>query len=133
MQRSRHLAGTGAVIVKPAVEKDKVILYYLHGTGRCSRCIAMEKYSGEAVEKYFQRQVKNNSLEFKSLNFDEEQNRHFIQDYQLATKSLVITLVKGGKEKKFENLTGIWENAGNQEAFHQYVKSNVERFLAEAK
>jgi hypothetical protein len=57
-----------AATANPAANKAKVILYYLHGTGRCSRCIAMEKYSGEAVEKYFQEQVENGSLAFKSLN-----------------------------------------------------------------
>lgn len=119
--------------VNVAAEKGKVRLYYLHGTGRCARCIAMEKYSGEAVEKYFKKQVNSGDLEFRSLNFDEAQNSHFVQDYKLVTKSLVISLVKGGKEQKYENLTGIWENSGNQEAFHQYVKSNVERYLLEAK
>jgi hypothetical protein len=126
-------AGTEAAIAATAAEKAKVMLYYLHPTGRCSRCIAMEKYSQEAVEKYFSKQVGNGSLEFKSLNTDEPQNSHFVQDYQLVTKSLVITLVKGGKEQKYENLKGIWEHSGNQEAFHQYVKANVENYLKEAK
>jgi hypothetical protein len=131
--QKKTLKGPVAVIATPDAEKPKVMLYYLHATGRCSRCIAMEKYSKEAVDMYFQSEVQSGALEFRTINFDEPENTHYVQDYQLVTKSLVITLVKGGKEQKYENLKGIWENAGNQEAFHRYVKTNVEKYLAEAK
>jgi hypothetical protein len=127
------LGGPVAVIATPDREKAKVVLYYLHPTGRCARCIAMEKYTQETVEKYFQEQVKNGTLEFKSLNTDERQNRHFINDYKLVTKALVITLVKGGKEQKYDNLTGIWQNVGSQVSFYDYVRTNVEKYLKEAK
>jgi hypothetical protein len=129
----KTLEGPVAVIATPASEKAKVMLYYLHSTGRCYKCILMEKYSKEAVEKYFSEQVKDGKLEFNVLNVDEPQNAHFVQDYQLITKSLVVSLVKGGKEQKYENLKGIWENVGNERAFLEYVKINVEKYLQEAK
>lgn len=119
--------------VNVAAEKGRVILYYLHSTGRCHNCILMEQYAKEAVDKYFQKQQKSGQLEFKIFNFDEAEHRHFVQDYRLVTKSLVISLVKDGKEVKYENLTGIWQNVRSQEGYHQYVKSNVERYLKEAK
>jgi hypothetical protein len=116
----------------PAVEKGKVVLYYLHSTGRCRNCILMEQYAKEAVDKYFQEQVKSGKLEFKIFNVDEPQYSHYVQDYQLVTKSLVIALEKNGKEQKYENLKGIWQNVGNQEAYHRYVKTNVDNYLKEA-
>lgn len=119
--------------VQPAFKGSKIVLYYLHGTGRCMRCMLMEQYSKEAVDKYFPEQLNSGVLEFKVLNFDEPQNRHYFTDYKLVTKSLVISLLKDGKEQKYENLNGIWDNSGNREAFHQYVKFNVERYLQEIK
>jgi hypothetical protein len=130
---TKTLEGPAAVIATPAVEKGKVVLYYLHSTGRCSNCILMEKYSKEAVDMYFQKQLKNGELEFHVFNVDDPENRHYVQDYQLMTKSLVVTLVKGGKELKYENLKGIWDYLRDQNAFHGYVKANVEKYLQEIK
>jgi len=112
--------------------KSKVIIYYFHSTHRCPTCLRIEKYSREAIEKYFANELKNGILTFKSLNVDEPENRHFIQDYQLYTKSLVITLYKNDKQEKWENLADIWLLVSDKEKFYQYVKDEVGKFLQEA-
>ena len=61
----------------------KVIAYYFHGTFRCSTCRTIEKYSKEALEYYFSKKLKNGTLEFKPLNVEDAENRHYVQDYQL--------------------------------------------------
>src|SRR4030043_1100587 len=76
----------------------KVIAYYFHGTFRCSTCRTIEKYSKEAIEYYFANELKNGTLEFKSLNVEDAENRHYVQDYQLFSRSLVFSLVKQDKE-----------------------------------
>jgi hypothetical protein len=76
---------------------SKVIAYYLHGTFRCTTCRTIEKYSKEAIEKYFANELKSGKLEFRPVNIEEPENKHFIQDYQLVTRSLVLSLVSDGK------------------------------------
>jgi hypothetical protein len=109
----------------------KVIVYYFHGMVRCTTCKTIEKYSREAVEHYFQNELKNGKLVFRALNVEEAENRHYIQDYQLFSKALVVSLVKQDKEVTWKNLTDVWKLVGDKEKFFQYIKDEVEKFLRE--
>ena len=113
------------------VHNSKVIAYYFHGTFRCSTCRTIEEYSHEAIQTYFAKELGNGGLEFRPVNVDEPENKHFIQDYQLVTRSLVLSLVSDGKEKKWKNLPEVWKLVRDKERFFQYVKDEVAIFLKE--
>ncbi|MEO0293481.1 MAG: nitrophenyl compound nitroreductase subunit ArsF family protein [candidate division WOR-3 bacterium] len=118
---------------KKEEKKKKVLAYYFHGTHRCPTCLTIERYSKEAIESYFARELKDGILEFSSINVEEPENRHFIQDYQLYTKSLIISLWEDNKEKKWKNLTEVWSYVHSKENFYQYVKNEVEKFLEDTR
>lgn len=109
----------------------KVTVYYFHGTFRCPSCLKIEQYSKEAIEKYFGDELNSGRLVFKVINIEEKGNEHFVDDYQLYTKSLVLSLVKEGKEIKSENLVKVWEYLGNRDKFYEYVNSSVKSYLGE--
>ncbi|MFH1442185.1 MAG: nitrophenyl compound nitroreductase subunit ArsF family protein [Candidatus Omnitrophota bacterium] len=109
----------------------KVIAYYFHSTFRCSTCTTMEKYISEVIEADFKDALSSGKLEFKVVNIEEQGNEHFARDYKLYTKSLVLSLVKDGKEVKSENLTKIWEYARDKQEFFDYVSEEVNNFLKE--
>jgi hypothetical protein len=109
----------------------KVIAYYFHGNFRCSTCQTIETYSQEAIEQYFAKELNSRTLEFKPINVEEAENRHYVQDYQLFSKSLVISLVKQGKEVTWKNLADVWKHVRDKDRFFQYVKEEVEKFLKE--
>lgn len=111
---------------------NRVIAYYFHGNFRCSTCHAMEQYSKEAIETKFKDALSSGKLEFKVVNIEERGNEHFAQDYQLYTKSLILSLVKNGKEVKSKNLAKIWEYVRNKQRFLEYVSEEVNNFLKEA-
>jgi len=111
--------------------KSRIVAYYFHGTYRCYTCLTIERYSREAIKKYFSKELQDGRLEFRPLNVEEPENRHYIQDYQLFTRSLVITLVKDNKQKEWKNLTEVWTYVRNREKFYQYVRDEVEKFLKE--
>lgn len=115
---------------KPAV---RVIAYYFHGDFRCSTCHAMEQYSKEAIETNFKDALAAGNLELKVINVEEPGNEHFTKDYQLYTRSLILSLVRDGKEIRSKNLTKIWEYVRNKEEFIDYVCHEVRGFLEEAK
>ena len=120
-----------SVLPVPAVRNTKVIAYYFHGTNRCTTCRTIERYSQEAIEKYFTKELQNKTLEFKVLNVEDPENRHYIQDYQLFSSSLVIALYKDDKQMTWKNLTNVWTYVSDKEKFYQYVKDETERFLQE--
>lgn len=110
-------------------ESSKVIAYYFHGAARCPTCHKLEQYSKEAIEANFKDALASGKLEFKIVNVEERGNEHFVDYYQLYTKSLVLSLVKDGKEVRSRNLSKIWEYVGNKERFIAYVKEEVAAFL----
>ncbi|MFH1406483.1 MAG: nitrophenyl compound nitroreductase subunit ArsF family protein [Candidatus Omnitrophota bacterium] len=122
-------AGYSFAADKPS--DNKVIAYYFHGNFRCANCKTIEQYTKEAVEKYFRKELDAGKVVFKAINVETKGNEHFTDDYQLYTKSVVLSLVKDGKEVKFDNLNKVWEHLRNKEAFHQYIKTEVEKYLKE--
>lgn len=107
--------------------------YYFHGDFRCSNCYKIEKYSKEAIDKYFAKELISGELEYEIINIDEKGNEHFVKDYKLYTKSLVISKIEDGKEVKYKNLEKVWNYLDNKEAFYNYVKEEVTKFLEESK
>lgn len=110
----------------------KIIVYYLHGTRRCPTCKKLEAYSQEAVQTGFVEDLKAGKITWQVLNTDDSPNEHFVKDYQLYTKSLILSRVENGKETKWKNLEKIWELVGDKEAFVKYVQDEV-RLMAQEK
>jgi hypothetical protein len=112
-----------------AQSKSFIAAYYFHGNFRCPTCRKMEQYSRESIELNFAQQLKSGRLVFQSINIDEPENQHFVQDYQLVTRSLVLVKYENGKQTAWKNLPAIWQNVGDQTAFFEYVKKEVAAYL----
>ncbi len=95
---------------------------YFHNSVRCATCRKMETWSSEAV--------KNLPVMFESVNTDEPENKHFLTDYGLYSKSVVISDSQSGKWK---NLDKIWNYVGNEQEFKMYIQSEVQNFLKDVK
>lgn len=107
----------------------KIVAYYFHGTFRCPSCTKIEKWSYEAIRKSFPTALEQGRLLWKPVNLEEPENKHFVEQYSLFTKSLIITEVKGEKEIRWKNLNRVWELLGNQEKFFSYVTQEVRDYL----
>ena len=129
---------TSRIILLPQAQATEgaksphVIAYYFHGTMRCPTCYKLEQYSKEAIDANFKDALVSGRLEFKVVNVEDRGNEHYGNDYQLYTKSLILSLVKDGKQTKWKNLDKIWEYVGNKQRFLDYVKSEVADLLKEA-
>lgn len=118
-------------LIKENIQPNRIVAYYFHGSFRCATCYRIEQYSREAVEENFKNELAEGKVVFKEINVEEKGNEHFAKDYQLYTKSLVLSLIKDDKEIKFQNLTKVWEYAGDKQKFHDYVKTEVANYLKE--
>lgn len=105
--------------------------YYFHGNFRCGACSRIQEFSEKSIQKYFEDQLKDGTLVYKAVNIDEPENRHFIKDYQLYTRSLVIAADKNGKEVKWKNLDRVWQLVRNETRFGEYVKTEIEQLYKE--
>ena len=111
--------------------ESKVIAYYFHSTRRCATCKKLEEYAREAIEGGFEDELENGILVIKSVNTDQDENQHFIDDYKLYTKALILSRVKEGEEVEWVNLDKIWKLVGNEDKYKAYVTSELEEFLGE--
>jgi len=111
--------------------KEKLVAYYFFSGLRCTTCRAMEQYSREAIEENFKNELSSGRLVFKAVNIDKKENKHFVNDYDLYTKSLVLSKVKDGKELSCKNLTKIWEYVRDKDLFFTYVVDEIQDSLKE--
>ncbi len=115
----------------PPEISSKVIAYYFHSTRRCVSCRKLEAYSREAIETGFAEALESGELELLILNTDETEYKHFLDDYQLYTKSLVLSKIEDGEETEWKNLDKAWRLLGNKKGFIKYVQTEVQTFLGQ--
>jgi hypothetical protein len=111
-------------------DTHKVIAYYFHTNTRCSTCMKIEAYSKEAIEQGFSEEIKKGILEMRIVNYENEENRHFMKDYKLVSKSLVLVNMVNGKQTEWTNLRVVWQLTGRKDAFLNYVRKEVRGYLA---
>lgn len=116
--------------IRTTVNKNnKIIVYYFHGTMRCPTCHMLETLTKTEVETAFSDAIKKGNLEWKMVNTEEKGNEHFEADYNLYTKSVIISKVKDGKELSWKNLDKIWQLVHEEEKYRQYIRGEVQACL----
>ena len=111
---------------------DQFVIYYLHSTQRCITCKKLEAYSEEAISTGFTEQLTDSTIVWRVVNFEEKGNEHYVKDYQLYTKSLILSRLHEGKETGWKNLDKIWKLVGNKDEFIAYVQTEVGNFMKPA-
>lgn len=114
-------------LLEPAA--SKVVVYYFHGTARCPTCRKFESFSIEALHQAFAEAINDGRLEWRMVNVEDSGNEHFVSDYQLYSKSIVIVKKQDGKQTKWKNLKRIWELVRDKEAFIRYVQDEVSNYM----
>jgi len=111
----------------------KVIAYYFHGKFRCSSCKKIEAYTQEAIQGQggFADPLKSGRMEWHVINVEDPSNEHFVKDFQLYTKSVVIVDIRDGKQKQWKNLAKVWELLYDKGTFVNYVRDEINAYLAE--
>lgn len=116
--------------VKTVPEKTAVV-YYFYTNTRCSSCTTIEAYTREAVAKHFTQPYKGWRVEFRGVNIEEKANEHFVQDYWLNSKAVVVQKFEGEKPLKWGLLKSVWQLLGDQEKFMDYVAAETRKVIDE--
>jgi len=114
---------------KAVREETTMKVYYFHGSARCVTCRRIEQYTREAVELGFSSGTYAGRVVFLPVNVEEPANGHFVDEYKLVAKSVIIQPERGGKPGQWENLDKIWMYAGDRDKFLAYVKGSVLKLL----
>lgn len=105
------------------------IIYYFHTTARCYSCKLIENYILDAINDNYKNELENNTLVWQSINVDETINKHYIDLFKLYSKSIVLAKYENGNLKSFINLEKVWQLLRDENAFKNYIKSEINNFI----
>ena len=110
---------------------QQIVVYYFHGDVRCPTCHKLESYAKEALDTYFAQDLAGGKIKWMPTNVDTAGNEHFIKDYELVTKSVILSKVVDGRQIVWKNLDQIWDLVSEKEKYLAYVRDSVGEFVAE--
>jgi hypothetical protein len=129
-KQGEHIASNTVLASDEKQAIDRIVrVYYFHTTFRCPTCHRIEEYTKNAILSSFGSEIKKGTIIWKVLNVEEPQNRHFVDDFKLFTKSVVIVDEQKGKQVRWKVLEKTWELVHDQSAFTDYIRSEVKRYL----
>lgn len=109
----------------------KIEVLYFHATIRCHSCLTIEQYTNSIVNSRFQKELQDSLITMKSIDFFEEGNEHFQDDYQFDSQTLILSKKVNGKETKWKNLTEIWVHYSDFTKFEKYLVEEINKFIKE--
>jgi hypothetical protein len=107
------------------VPSDRVVAMYFHRTQRCPTCLKMGSYSEEAVKSAFAEQIKDGTVAFYYVDFQNQKNAALTKGYRVTGPALIVAKIAGNKVVEFKNLKDIWTKVGDKKAFLKYVQNGV--------
>jgi len=103
-------------------------VYYFHRTMRCPSCEKIEFLAKTAVEEAFAGELATGGMQWRAVNIDEPDNRHFEDKYRLQAQSVVVSELRDGKETRWKNLEKVWDLLDNDSEFIRYVQDEVRAY-----
>lgn len=127
--KSQAAAAPAAAENLPVVTGDQVVMtYFISGT-RCESCKTIEALSKETAEKDFAGALASKKLVFRVIDTGEPGNRHFIKDYQLTSKTVILSHRKDGRETGWADMAKVWDLLDDAPGFHAYLGEQIRKYL----
>lgn len=121
--------GASSETISPAT---KLIVYFFAEGKDCTTCQSIPLYTKIALDSLFPDELKTGKIVWRTVNVDDPRNAHFVTDYNLYTKSIVLVRVENGKQMRWKNLQSIWDLVYDKDAFVDYIRKEVRADLETA-
>ena len=108
-----------------AISED-VQVYYFHNTKRCATCNAIENETKVALEMFYEDKMKAGTMDFNSLNLEEDEGKEMAQSLHVSGQTLLI--VKGETQVNLTN-EGFMNARTNPTKFHEIIKTQIDKLL----
>jgi len=113
----------------PAAADPDLIVYYFSQGKECPTCNNIEAYARETLDRHFAPELASGRIAWRSIDVDEPRHEHFVTDYNLYTKSVVLVRMKDGRQVRWTNLEDVWDLVYDKPAFVEYVRRHVQEYL----
>ena len=114
---------------KDPADATTVVVTYFTTDARCDSCLTIEKRARAIVDEQFAEEVKAGRVRFQTLNLDRPENKHFARDYNMAFKTVVVSLEASGEVLRWEKRDDVWKLLNAPEQFNSYVAASIRDLL----
>jgi len=108
--------------------KNTILAYYFHGNYRCHTCRTIEALAYKTINDKFAVELQSGEIVWKEINVEQTENRHFIDEFQLYSSSLVIVKKDGEKTVSWKILQDVWRLVRDENKFAEYVAKEIKAF-----
>lgn len=110
-------------------ERSGLVVTYFTTDVRCVSCRKIEALTVQTIEERFAEELSNGSVVFHTKNFDREENKHYINDYDLSFKTVVISSIDSNYENKWKRMDDVWKLIDDPEGFKDYLASGIQEMI----
>lgn len=109
----------------------KVIVYYFHGTLTCQTCLDIERHARETVFESYSADLMEGTIEWRPVNYEVPENRHYSNDFDLPYPSLAVVREQAGYTVEWKLLGKTWKLVSDPAALRDYIRAEVGALLAD--
>lgn len=106
-------------------ERSGIVVTYFTTDVRCVSCRKIEALTAETIEERFEEERSNGTVVFETKNFDREENKHFIKDYNLSFKTVVISSADSARGHDWKRMDDVWKLIDDPQEFKDYLESGI--------
>lgn len=117
-----------SVTVAPSATATRLVAFYFHGNKRCDACNSIERLTRAALKP----DTDAGMLEIRSVNVDEPAHAHFVTDFELAVRTVVLAEDVGGRYPRWKRLDECWSRYEEPADFTAYLQTSLQSFRTAA-
>jgi len=121
----RASAGPEFAAAAQITPATKLVVYFFSEGKECTTCEQIPLYTRAALEGNFADELKSGAIVWCAIDVDEPRNAHYIDEYQIFAKTIVLARIDDGKQLRYKNLLRIWDHVNEKEAFIDFVTKEI--------
>ena len=108
---------------------SKIEVLDFHSTHRCMTCNAIEANTKYTLDMYFSNELKEDKITFQVINVDVKENEKIAEKFEASGTSLILNVIKNGKETQINLTNFAFMNGNDQDAFSKELKAKIDMEL----
>ena len=106
-----------------------VLVTNFHGDIRCETCVGIGRMARAVVESEFAPDLAAGRLRWRTANFDQPQHASAFEQYGLVSSSVVVSVLREGRERSWRNMDEVWTLHEKPDAFRELIRQQVKECL----
>lgn len=106
-----------------------VLVTYFTTDVRCDSCRTIEALTQRAVQEGFRDELAAGQVVFRVVNTDRPEHRHFVDHYEIANKTVIVSHQRQGHEVAWTGRQDVWLHFEEPETFFAYVREPIRAYL----